>query len=956
MCRRGVVLNRSLRSFLFVWLLSSLFAAAVSAQIKLVPASRHAVSGTPEFAALGDLDGDDVADVVLVLPGTDQVAVLTASASGALFERNRVTVGRRLVGVGVADFDLDGATDVALADLSGGAQVGALLLLHGANDASLAVPASYPLPVSAVEAMTVGEIDAIAGADVALVTGTRSTVHALLNQDSATAFPALAPINLARDPRRVTTARLDGGGRDSLVVLNSNTTRSDEIVLYRFNGTAMGSPSGPFRLTASSALALVADDFDRDGVIDIAVLHDQVDRSFFITTLLNRTTIGEGGAVGTANFDVMPPLLFDCPAAANGDPTRCLPQAIAAGDFDRDGDADLAVSMTRPETVLVLNGVGEGTFGVGQRLNLSPDDEPAVLLAGDVTGDRADDLVVIDSGNDTITVMRADVPALQPDGATCNASNQCESTVCLDAVCCRFAICPSGQRCDIPGNEGSCAPRSSLGSDCDSDDTCNSGFCTDGVCCEALSCGANQACDISGSLGQCTTIPPTPSATPSPSRTPFPTATPAPQANGNACATGSQCQSTLCVDRICCATSCPDGRFCNISDSLGTCAPRKFIGEGCFAASDCLTNSCPDGLCREASTPTSTVSPTPTPTRIPLGGACSVSQASACSSGNCTSGVCCSEPACTIGERCDITGLAGNCQPQLLPGRICGRDTDCVGDAVCALADGATQTTCQPRTTPTPGGSTCGGDCSGDLSVTVDEILVLIEVALGTQGVFACPPGDLDGDRTVSVDEIIAAVGFALTGCPAPATPRSTPTTTATPTVSPTPTPSATATALANDLTEFEAFHFERQAGDGFCPAPDSVYTAYIRPAGSFFALEMTVVRRGDPQTDTCLEQVTTPGESCLLAQALTPVPTLLTPAEVDRLRSVFGAITLLSQPDPSCIDPVPEPCVVNVARWDELEAADRLCQLADRIDPLQAADLVQFLEELRQARTVGSL
>ncbi len=947
-------MNRSLRLLPSILLLGAL-ATGAAAQIKLVPGPKVGLNGTPELAAAGDLDGDGVADVVVLLPGSDQVAVLTASVAGALFERNRVTVGRRLVGVSVADFDLDGDSDVALADLSGGAQVGDLLLLRGAGDASLSVPAAFPLPVSALEAMAHGEIDGVAGADVALVTGTRASVYALLNQAGATSFVAAPAVSLPRDPRRVVAARLDASGRDQIAVLNSNASRSDEVALYTYANGTLTTLFGPYRLAATAALALVADDFDRDGVVDLAVLHDQSDRSFFITTLLNRTTFGPNGSVGTGQFDVLPPLLFDCPAAANGDPTRCLPKALAAGDFDRDGDADLAVGITRPETVLVLNGVGEGAFGVGQRINLASGDEPVALVAVDVTGDRADDLVVIDSGNDSAIVLRADVPALQPDGSSCSGGNQCESTVCLDAVCCRFAACPSGQRCDIPGREGECAPRSSLGTACLADATCNSGFCTDGVCCNAAACGSGQACDVAGNLGQCTTIPPTPTSTPTSTSTPFPSPTPTPQPNGRGCTSASQCASALCVDRVCCAESCAEGRYCNINGNLGVCSPRKFVGETCLVPSDCLTETCLDGLCVAAATATHTASPTPTPTRIPLGGACTQAVAGQCASGFCTDAVCCSENGCNAGERCDITGLAGDCQPQRLPGRICGRDSDCAGDALCVVAPGASQPTCQLRLTPTPGSDECGGDCNGDVAVTVDELLVMIEIALGTQGMFACPPGDLDGDRTVSVDEIIAAVGFALTGCPPPATPRQTPTATASPSPSATESPTPTPTQEPSAFTDFEEFLYTQQRGDGFCPALGSVFSARIRPAGSFFALDMTVVGTGEVGSSACLPGVTDPQDVCLVARPLTPVPTLLTPNEVERMLDLFASITLSEQPDPSCVDPIPEPCVTNVASWDDVEAADRLCQLSERLLPADAAALVDFLDELRQARSAGS-
>ena len=70
--------------------------------------------------------------------------------------------------------------------------------------------------------------------------------------------------------------------------------------------------------------------------------------------------------------------------------------------------------------------------------------------------------------------------------------------------------------------------------------------------------------------------------------------------------------------------------------------------------------------------------------------------------------------------------------------------------------------------TPTPTPAACAGDCDGDESTTVDEILQAVNAALGVQE--PCSAADLDGDLSVTVDEILAAVNVALSGCaPAPA-------------------------------------------------------------------------------------------------------------------------------------------------------------------------------------------
>jgi hypothetical protein len=75
--------------------------------------------------------------------------------------------------------------------------------------------------------------------------------------------------------------------------------------------------------------------------------------------------------------------------------------------------------------------------------------------------------------------------------------------------------------------------------------------------------------------------------------------------------------------------------------------------------------------------------------------------------------------------------------------------------------------------TPTPvgPGTPCVGDCDGSDDVTVDEVLTMVSIALGTATVDTCAAADSNDDGQVTVDEILAAVQNALNGCPPAATP-----------------------------------------------------------------------------------------------------------------------------------------------------------------------------------------
>jgi hypothetical protein len=75
-------------------------------------------------------------------------------------------------------------------------------------------------------------------------------------------------------------------------------------------------------------------------------------------------------------------------------------------------------------------------------------------------------------------------------------------------------------------------------------------------------------------------------------------------------------------------------------------------------------------------------------------------------------------------------------------------------------ATGATPT---PTATPEPGA--CVGDCDASGDVAINELILGVNIVLGTQPLTACPSSDADDGGEVTINELIAAVNNALGGC-----------------------------------------------------------------------------------------------------------------------------------------------------------------------------------------------
>jgi hypothetical protein len=62
----------------------------------------------------------------------------------------------------------------------------------------------------------------------------------------------------------------------------------------------------------------------------------------------------------------------------------------------------------------------------------------------------------------------------------------------------------------------------------------------------------------------------------------------------------------------------------------------------------------------------------------------------------------------------------------------------------------------------------CVGDCDGTGNVSIDELITLVNVALGNTAMAECEAGDDNDDGQITIDEILRAVNSALNGCPRP--------------------------------------------------------------------------------------------------------------------------------------------------------------------------------------------
>lgn len=84
---------------------------------------------------------------------------------------------------------------------------------------------------------------------------------------------------------------------------------------------------------------------------------------------------------------------------------------------------------------------------------------------------------------------------------------------------------------------------------------------------------------------------------------------------------------------------------------------------------------------------------------------------------------------------------------------------------VATAAPTATATAEIPATPTRTAGVVCVGDCNGNGTVAINELVLAVGIALGNNTIDQCMSVDANGNGTVAINELVQAVGNALEGC-----------------------------------------------------------------------------------------------------------------------------------------------------------------------------------------------
>jgi len=329
---------------------------------------------SPQRNIAADFNRDGIMDLAVADGANNKVLVMLGNGDGTFQSPVPYQVGKNPSTLIAADFDSDGKADIAVGDSDGG-----IYVLQGNGDGTFHVDSILSVAGAGPWDLGVGDFNGDGRLDLACVNQTDSTISIFLGNGDATFngegfFQPAAVVPTNASPAQMTVGDFNGDGFLDMAVANFGGFSGDTVSVFLGNGNGTFKPKLDYAVNLAP-LSIVAADFNGDGKLDLAVAN----------SCGSSSPCGRPGSVSIllGNGDGTFEHHMDYPAG-------WFPYTIVAGDFNGDGDLDVAVSDLDSLQVTILSGVGDGTFQSSTVLSTSA--SPVGLLAADFNRDGEMDL------------------------------------------------------------------------------------------------------------------------------------------------------------------------------------------------------------------------------------------------------------------------------------------------------------------------------------------------------------------------------------------------------------------------------------------------------------------------------------------------------------------------------------------------------------------------------------
>ena len=334
-------------------------------------------SGAPVSTAAADFNGDARPDLAVVNSNSNNIGVFLNIGGGTFGPATTFPAGGPFPwDIITADFNEDGRLDLAVTVRNAPGVAVHLGNGNGTFSAPVLFPtAGGPISVAAGDYNEDGNLD--------LAVAAFSFISILLG-NGAGSFGAPLNVN-STTPWDIIAEDFDSDGHLDLATAQPFSNRVS--ILLGFGNGAFAPET--YLAVQTNPRSIVAGDFNNDPRLDLAVSNQD---SGTISILL---------ATGPGTF--APAVHYPTTIPGDPNPNPPFPSPVDLGDFNGDGETDLAVTNFGRNNFVVLTGTGTGTFNAAVPFGVVP--SPVDVTVADVDGNGSPDVVVTSILPDFVSIF-----------------------------------------------------------------------------------------------------------------------------------------------------------------------------------------------------------------------------------------------------------------------------------------------------------------------------------------------------------------------------------------------------------------------------------------------------------------------------------------------------------------------------------------------------------------------